>query len=275
MKKATLALAIFAVFCAAVYAGPEQYSGKEMKQVAPAPPACPTWTGFYVGGFAGYKFSSVDTNLALGDLWNTQFPEGRDALEAAAPHNLDNSGFEAGGLIGYNYQWHNWVFGVEAEGGYLWAHKANNQPLVTVPNDPIDGFALSTSFDTHYLATFAPRIGYTFCRWMPYVTAGLAVGELDYSQNIVNVLSPALGPYTFSEGASKSETNVGWMVGGGLEYSVTDHWRVRGQYQFIDLGSVDFDTAGVGSVLGATGFTGHHEASLREHNASFAIIYGF
>ena len=271
MKKATLVSAVFAVFCAAVYAGPEQYSGKEMKQVAPMPPACPNWTGFYVGGFAGYKFSSVDTNLDLGGIWDTGFPEGRDVLEQNAPGDLDNSGFEAGGLIGYNYQWHNWVFGFEAEGGYLWAHKAEEPPLLTVPNDPIDGFALSTSFNTRYLATFAPRIGYTFCRWMPYVTAGLAVGELDYSQNIVDL--PPAAQFIFTEGASRSETNVGWMVGGGLEYAVTDHWRVRGQYQFIDLGSIDFNTVGVGDVI--SGFTGHHEASLREHNASFAIIYGF
>jgi outer membrane immunogenic protein len=275
MKKLALTLTILSTFCALAYAGPEPYSGKEMKQVAPVPPPCPTWTGFYVGGFGGYKFSSVDTNLDLGGLWDTQFPEGRDALQANAPHDLNNSGFEAGGLIGYNYQWHNWVFGVEAEGGYLWAHKADNQPLVPVPNDPVDGYAFSTSFNTHYLATFAPRIGYTFCRWMPYVTGGLAVGQLDYSQNIVNILSPALGPYTFSEGASKTETNVGWMVGGGLEYAVSDHWRVRGQYQFIDLGSISFDTAGVGDFPTAPDFTGHHEASLREHNASFAIIYGF
>ena len=275
MKKATLVLAVFAMLGAAVYAGPEQYSGKDMKQVAPAPPACPTWTGFYVGGFAGYKFSSVDTNLDLTGLWDTQFPEGRDAVEAAAPHDLDNSGFEAGGLLGYNYQWHNWVFGVEADAAYLWAHESDYVALVPVPNDPVDGYALSTSFRTRYLATFAPRIGYTFCRWMPYVTGGLAVGQLDYSQDILNVISPAATGFTFDEQGSKTETKVGWMVGGGLEYAVTDHWRVRGQYQFIDLGSISFDTAGTGNSPGLEGFTGHHEASLREHNASFAIIYGF
>src|SRR5436853_3657569 len=29
------------------------------KAVAPIPPPCPSWTGFYVGGFGGYKFSNV------------------------------------------------------------------------------------------------------------------------------------------------------------------------------------------------------------------------
>ena len=47
---ASVALAITA------FGGPEPLSsGKEMKQVAPAPPECDfTWTGFYFGGNAGY-----------------------------------------------------------------------------------------------------------------------------------------------------------------------------------------------------------------------------
>ncbi len=61
MKKLALTLTILTAFCALAYAGPEPYSGKEMKQIVPVPPSCPTWTGFYVGGFAG-------TNLALATI---------------------------------------------------------------------------------------------------------------------------------------------------------------------------------------------------------------
>jgi opacity protein-like surface antigen len=61
------------------------------------------------------------------------------------------------------------------------------------------------------------------------------------------------------------------MVGGGLQYAIADHWSVRAQYQYVDLGSVSFDSA----FFEAPAYTGHHEASLKEHNASFAIIYGF
>ena len=32
------------------------------------------------------------------------------------------------------------------------------------------------------------------------------------------------------------------MVGGGLQYALTDHWSVRAQYQFIDLRDLDFDS---------------------------------
>jgi hypothetical protein len=50
---------------------------------------------------------------------------------------------------------------------------------------------------------------------------------------------------------------------------------LRGQYQFIDLGDIDYDSAGTGVGGPAADFTAHHSASLREHNASFAVMYRF
>ena len=186
------------------------------------------------------------------------------------PHgnrDLDSDGAEAGGLIGFNYQWHNWIFGAEAAGGYLWLRDS----AVDVFFDDVgDKSRVSTSFKTHYLFTFGPRIGYAFCRWLPYLTGGLALGDLEFDQSVATPTSD------FEQRGSKSETNAGWMIGAGLEYALTNHWRVRGQYQYIDLGSVGFDSHGVSDfVTNPSAFTGHHDASLTEHNASFAIIYGF
>lgn len=263
MKKLTLTLAAACAFCAMSYAGPEPLpSGKEMKQVAPPPaPECPNWTGFYIGGFGGYKFASVDQELTLGGSWGTE----RFTVQQRGSGDLDTSGGELGGLIGYNYQWHNWVFGAEAAGGYLWLRDFKETGVFPTVFDSYD---IAASFKTHYLFTFGPRIGYALCRWMPYITGGLAVGDLEYFQKINDDTFQGL----FHEGGSVSETNAGWMVGGGLEYALTNHWSLRGQYQYVDLGSVDFDSSGSVPFQAATG---HHEASLREHNASFAIMYKF
>jgi outer membrane immunogenic protein len=272
MKKVTLGLIISGVFSALVYAGPEQYSGKEMKQVAPMPPPCPNWTGFYIGGFGGYKFGATDTNLSLGGGWDADAPDraDRDLILSNSPNDLDTSGFEAGGLVGYNYQWNKWVFGLEASGGYLWLDQSHDTGIFTVPTTQ-DTYSVATSFKTHYLITVGPRIGYTFCRWMPYVTGGLAIGDIDFHQTITQFNIP------FQEGGNTSDTKVGWMVGGGLEYAITDHWRARAQYQYVDLGGIGFDHSTPGfNVAGVpVDFSGHSEVNLREHNASFAIIYGF
>jgi outer membrane immunogenic protein len=265
MKMATLTLLILSAVCALTYAGPEQYSGKEMKEVAPiAAPTCFNWTGFYVGALGGYKRSNVDADLNLGGAWDLS-PLAEKTTNSLGSKNLDNDGAEVGGLIGYNWQFKCWVVGLEASGGYLWARESNDTGAF-FPGDGFDELRITSSFKTHYLATFSPRIGYAWGRWLPYVTGGLALGDLHFVQDIHDVSAPPLG-----ERGNKTETNAGWMVGGGLQYALTHHWSVRAQYQYIDLGTVDFDSHFQTFPV----FTGHHEVDLTEHNASFAIIYGF
>jgi outer membrane immunogenic protein len=274
MKKLALTLTILSTFCALAYAGPEPYSGKEMKQVAPMPPPCPNWTGFYIGGFGAYQFASADPNLDLFGSWDgpnsggSSFrdPFDRDVLDPLGSKDLNTSGFEAGGLIGYNYQLNNkWVFGFEAAAGYTWLDETNDTGPIA-PAGSISTYSdIHTSFRTNYLITAGPRIGYAFCKWLPYVTGGVAVSDVHFSQEIVE------SDIVFNEGGSKNDTKVGWMVGGGLQYSVADHWSVRAQYQYVDLGSLGFNSAGDADPT----YLGKHDLSLREHNASFAIIYGF
>jgi outer membrane immunogenic protein len=270
-KTSALTLTILCVLGAFAYAGPEPYSGKDMKQVVPVVPECPNWTGFYVGGFAGYKFASADVALDLFGGWDgtdpNRDPFDRDTIEPLGSEDLDTSGFEAGGILGYNYQFNNshWVIGVEASAAYLWVDDATN----TGPFSPAGSIStynnLHTSFEMNYLATVGGRIGYAFCKWLPYVTGGVAFGDIDFHQEIVQ------GDIVFNEGGSKHDTEIGWMVGGGLQYSIADHWSVRGQYQFVDLGSVSFDSVGDTD----TRYLGHHEIDVKVHNASVALIYGF
>src|SRR4051812_4910439 len=115
MRKLICCLALSCFAASMVVAGPGAISssGKEMKQVAPMPPACPSWTGFYVGGFGGYKVSNVDTDFTANDEIREHGEDLGPALESELSHDLDNDGAELGGVIGFNYQWHNWVFGLE------------------------------------------------------------------------------------------------------------------------------------------------------------------
>jgi opacity protein-like surface antigen len=62
------------------------------------------------------------------------------------------------------------------------------------------------------------------------------------------------------------------MVGAGVQYAITNHWSARLQYEFVDLG-----TAKCSSIYSPqySGYTATHQASMEEHNITFAIIYGF
>src|SRR4029077_6385832 len=85
------------------FGGPEPLpSGKEMKEVAPAPaPEC-EWCGFYLGLHAGGQFGHSETN----DLDHYYF---------FAHHHFgySESGFNGGGQVGYNFQFGRIVLGPE------------------------------------------------------------------------------------------------------------------------------------------------------------------
>src|SRR5260370_39823568 len=106
MKKFyTLTVTVFASIGLAqvVFAGAEP-TGKEMKQVAPAPPPpCPSWTGFYVGGFGAFDYAVVDTPVDLTGTWE-HFPEAARTLQSRGERNFNTSGGVDGGFVRFNTQ---------------------------------------------------------------------------------------------------------------------------------------------------------------------------
>jgi outer membrane immunogenic protein len=262
MKKFAGVLSISCAFSVVGYAGDEQYSVKGTTRATQASPSF-SWVGFYAGAFGGYKFGTVDVDLTLSGNWDNS-PAAQGNTEAEGSRDFDSNGGEVGGLLGYNWQFRCWVVGLEAAGGYIWAEESRDTGIFS-PGNSVLPLNIVSSFKTHYLATFGPRIGYAFGRCLPYVTGGLAIGDLDYAQTLIF-------PISSGEGGSESQANLGWMVAAGLQYAITERWSVRGQYQYIDLGSIDFNSD---FTTGTVSAPAHHQAGLTEHNASFALIYGF
>jgi len=211
------------------YAGTETFSGKEMKQVAPAPaPTCDfTWTGFYIGGNAGYGWGNADT-----DFRPLPDPVTFGSLE---PTTLspDPGGFIGGGQIGYNYQWNWLVLGAETDfqGSDIEGDDSRfNFPDITgVGNGP--AAFLFAHERMQWLGTVRGRIGFApICRLLIYGTGGFAYGNVDYSANTNFGNGNPTYPVDFTE------TKTGWTAGGGVEYAISNHWTVRAEYLHYDLG---------------------------------------
>ena len=157
------------------------------------------WTGFYVGINGGGGWGRSD--------FSVPFPTG----------SFDTSGGLVGGTVGYNWQVNQVVFGIE--GDIDWSD--------------IRGSAVCgvTTCETRndWLGTLRGRLGYSFDRFMPYVTGGLAVGDIKTS--IAGV-------------GDARDTKAGWTVGGGLEAAIVGPWTAKIEYLYVDLGRG-------GSVLGS------------------------
>src|SRR5262245_47292017 len=91
-----------------------------------APYAAPAtmWTGWYIGANAGGVWGTTNPNFAIDDrLAYFTFGAGQlnniNRVTGVGNTGVDNSGFTAGGQIGYNLQLGYWVYGVEADLNYF------------------------------------------------------------------------------------------------------------------------------------------------------------
>lgn len=236
MKKFPLTLALLIVGGAITLAGPEALpSGKEMKEVAPAPaPSCDyTWTGFYVGLNVGYGWGNAETRFDPLPDAATFF------LLVPQTHDADPDGVIGGGQVGFNWQWNKWlVFGAEADfqGSDMDGTKTAG-PLFDIlggmPPDAVSSF-LSTQEGTDWFGTVRGRIGFTpLCRLLIYATGGLAYGNVHYAADTFYVFNT---PTILTHAVSFDRTSAGWTVGGGLEYALSHHWSLKAEYLYYDLG---------------------------------------
>jgi len=177
------------------------------KAPPPQVPQTYNWAGFYIGvnGGGGWGRSWWSANTTAVDL----------------------SGGVIGGTVGYNWQFGRAVLGLE--GDVDWAN------INGTANSTLCPFGCTTS-DT-WLSTVRGRAGYAFGSVLPYVTGGLAVGDIRANM-------PGF--------AVASTTNAGWTVGGGLEVALPGNWSAKAEYLHVDLGrfncGADCGAAGVDNV---------------------------
>jgi outer membrane immunogenic protein len=171
----------------------------------PIPPAF-TWTGFYVGVNAGYGFASGSSFT--------------DPTYGTVTRSGDRGGFVGGGQLGYNYQFtpgSGFVIGLETDIQGT-AFSRGSAAIGTTPY-----YNVSPSLD--YLGTVRGRVGYAFDRWLVYATGGLAYGGGSTPS------SASAYPYTLPD-----TSRIGYTVGGGVEYALTDHVSVKVEGLYVDLG---------------------------------------
>ena len=237
---------------------------------APAPfVAVPvfTWTGFYIGGNAGYAFSDDNRVRTTGQV----FAPNQLAVDSGArPGNvqLNQDGFTAGGQIGYNLQFGNFVVGLEADAAYTDLQRTRT---VTTFAPAVPGGAgplvRDNTFrqDLAFLGTVRGRIGYAFDRVLFYGTGGFAYGDVDYRANFTGAVPPAVVQFT----GRRTLIETGWAAGGGVEYAIPNFnllgssaVTIKGEALYYDLGrrTVAVNNTGVGGGAGP-GYLSRFETS--------------
>jgi outer membrane immunogenic protein len=267
MKRLVVALSILAISAAGA-------SAADMAVKAPAMQAEGTnWTGFYIGGNAGYAWGTATIN-GFENAPAPFDPADAAAISTAASLKQRANGFTGGGQAGYNWQVGAAVLGSEVDFNafHLRGSTTGTFPFPsTLPGGssgpPTVFFTPTSTVSTDWLFTARERIGWANDHWLLYGTGGLAVTNLNVNQSIAQV-----APFVFN--TPVSSTRVGWTAGAGFEYAVNRNWSVKGEYLYVDFGTV----AGTGVLTPASpiaGLTYTNSTRLTANIARLGVNYHF
>lgn len=159
------------------------------------------WSGFYVGAHGGWGSGDYDYI----------FPSGVNV-------GASTSGGFGGIQAGYNWDLGGIILGAEGDLSF-----GSISGTSTCPNP-----AFSCDARVNFLSTIRGRVGLPIDNFMPYLTAGVAFGNVRrHSSNGVTTLTD-------------SRTLTGWTAGLGAEVALSDGWSLGGEYLYVDLGRRTF-----------------------------------
>ncbi|MDP8250791.1 outer membrane protein [Pseudochrobactrum saccharolyticum] len=203
-----------------LFAASSAYAADAVVYSEPAPVVADTfsWTGGYIGlnaGYAGGKFKHP---------FAAQYYDAGDWFDiATGSAKITSSGFIGGVQAGYNWQFDQTVVGLETD---FQASGLKSDFDVSVPGGTLVNLGTKVS----WFGTTRVRLGYTpVDRFLVYATGGVAYGKVKtYANN-------------YLDGSSQSDTKVGYTVGAGAEYAITNNVTLKTEYLYTDLGKLKLD----------------------------------
>ncbi len=230
-----ICLSLAGIFVAgSLFAGPVPMD----KSVVPVQPAC-DWTGFYIG-----------VNAGVGQLDST-FTDRNDWYDYAT-QKFTETAFVGGGQIGYNYQWQDLVFGIEADFSGSTADIKRSGNIGDVSGEELAEYSgqyyyYSDHAKIDFMGTIRGRLGISLNnnRALLYATAGGAVAH-----GVWDVFDDYYGGYAgyYSGDWRGDDWRWGWVGGFGFEYALNCHWSIRGEGLYYWFGE---NTSGVNNYPGS------------------------
>jgi outer membrane immunogenic protein len=262
----TLGVVVFAItgLTQLASAGPEQFSGKEMKSVVQPvmQPEC-NWTGFYLGAHVGYGWNDLK--------WSDTDPDNDG--EGPGPEVLvkqSADGVIAGGTLGYNYQFcHHFVIGAEGEFSYSDVSASSSVSTESFRNE------FETNSD--WVGTVGLRLGFAWHHVLFFAKGGAAISHREYSLDHHVLDEPSEGNPV--DRFTADDTRVAPLVGGGIEYMINCHWSVKVEYNAQIWGKEDIHGTNVEAAtsFGTTGPEPEtYEVDLKnQHSVRGGLNYRF
>jgi len=237
---------------------------------APAAATCGTSAYNWNGAFAGVQVGSSEMRSNIGVT---------DILGIGGQR--EDSGLTIGGVIGYNFQKCNTVFGVEAEFNWVdneskWGLNIGNAVNALGGGGggiPTNLFNASSSMD--FYGALKLRTGFAFDNLLLYLTGGIAFANIEHKGS-----TPA---FAFGGGAiapglinfNNSDTRWGWVVGTGTEYALTNRITWRSEVTYTRFEDTNFGlNLNTGAIPVPVGIPGGTLANLNAQDEVWSLTTG-
>jgi outer membrane immunogenic protein len=176
-----------------------------------APMAAPlavayNWTGLYVGVQGGYGWGNSVQFFTAGAGGSTA--------------RFNTNGWVGGGTLGYNWQFQQWVLGLETD--FSGSH-INGSTISTGTY----GCGTGCSTNVNAFGTLRGRLGMAFNNVLIYGTGGLAYASIQSGLN----------------GGSATNWRTGWTAGAGAEYGITRNWSAKLEWIYVNISSYQWTNA--------------------------------
>ncbi|AGF74281.1 hemin binding protein [Bartonella australis AUST/NH1] len=227
--KHLMTVPVLAILSASVAQAADIVVFEDPKQIVSVPDF--SWAGFYIGGqLSGFSSKTV-LNYLDGEGPSSKWVELDKKLTP------EPSGFAGGLYAGSNIALTSgFVLGIDTD--VMWSDKKSTKTLFTDLDDKGKTVTDAYTLEQKWFGAARIRVGFAVGRIMPYIAAGAAYTQLRgiYSETVEK---KDVNPQSYDLEDDK-KTMIGYTLGGGLNYAMTDNIILRAEYRYSDFGKKKF-----------------------------------
>jgi len=176
-----------------------------MPTKAPVYPAAVfNWSGFYIGGDAGWQGSRIGLS---------------NPVSGTVTYDPTHDSYALGGHVGAQTQFDRFVVGIE--GGYVSGFDQKEFQTASISIFSPGGTA-TTAVKFKDAWSIGGRAGWSMGSWMPYLTAGWAQGRFGFRADDGSI-------------QTANAKSSGAYFGGGIDFALAHNWILGVEYRHYDF----------------------------------------
>ncbi|WP_375665695.1 outer membrane protein [Bartonella sp. TT121SHDZB] len=185
----------------------------------------PELSGFIGGFYAGVNFDlgnnfivGIDTDILLTEKKDTKTRSHAAESSVNGSHTDGSDTEESGKKVKF----------VKVQGRSLSHSGAEN-------TEKKNSLTFNHTFKQKWTGATRVRVGFSARRVMPYIAGGIAYGQF---QDVL--LTVITGDEPFNRTSDVTKMMMGYTVGGGVDFAMTDNFVLRAEYRYSDFGKKKF-----------------------------------